>query len=206
MGPWETRGAGGWPAAGRAPAPCLPGYLWSGTSREREKVRYLLYFPPEIELPQSPLVLTPSYPLAPREMGGHFCIAEASGGDRMSLRGPSMVQGVRALKHFQVPSSLTQHRLTEHLLCARARERVTAVHTLRGPGTGQSDGLEAGPEMPLLGSAVVLLTLGGPGALGEVLAAWWWWWGGRIRRPGAEVRYQSLVLYFKILATCKASW
>lgn len=61
----------GGPAARRAPGTLSPlGYLWSGTSWEREKLCYLLHFPPEIELLQSPLVLPPSCPLAPRETGG----------------------------------------------------------------------------------------------------------------------------------------
>lgn len=63
-------GAGGWPVAGRALGTLSPlGYLWSGTSWEREKLRYLLHFPPEIELPQSPLVLPPSCLLAPGKWG-----------------------------------------------------------------------------------------------------------------------------------------
>lgn len=84
---WWDRGRPGGqvggPAASRAPGTLSPpGYLWSGTSWESEKLHYLLHFPPEIELPQSPLVLPSSRPLAPQEMGGHCCRAEATRRDR----------------------------------------------------------------------------------------------------------------------------
>lgn len=52
-------------------APCLPGgYLRYGTGWEREKLRYLLHFPPEIGLPQSPLVLAPHTHWPPGSGGG----------------------------------------------------------------------------------------------------------------------------------------
>ena len=61
----------GGPFASRAlGTPSPPGYLWSETGWESEKLCYLLDFPPEIGLPQSPLVQPPSHPPVPWEVRG----------------------------------------------------------------------------------------------------------------------------------------